>query len=146
MSGLELEYFRRFDMKENVLKWASEEVIVPYKKPIFEDSTGRILKFETRKYITDVWLLIKRPSGELVEIVAEIKPLSQVEKPKEPLRKTKKSMKNYINACCIWQINMMKWKSALEAIERLRKQGRNIYFQILTENKIIEFNNGQIQS
>lgn len=139
MSGLEMEWFVKFDNNSNVLRWASEEVIINYPRPIFESKTGKIIKYEKRRYITDVWLYMKNHKGEMVEIIGEIKPISQVEQPQKPERNTPKAMKRYINNYMIWTINQMKWKYAIKAVEEMRKRGKKIYFQILTENKIFEY-------
>jgi len=139
MSGLEISFFTRFDNNPNVLKWASEEVIIPYPKPIFESTTGRVLRYEKRRYITDVWLLVKNNKGEMVEVIAEIKPLSQVNKPEAPKKQTPKAMRGYINSYMIWMVNQMKWKFAIKAVEEMRRKGKKITFQILTETKMFEY-------
>ena len=33
-SGLELKFFRFFDLNENVIKWGSENIVIPYISPI----------------------------------------------------------------------------------------------------------------
>jgi len=138
-SGLEINYFKKFDMNSKVKRWNSEEVIIPYPKPIFEYTTGVFKKYSVRKYYMDVWLLFENEKGERYEILGEIKPFSQTYKPKSPKRKTKKSQRNFINKTIQWYVNEAKWKQTLKYCEHLRKKGRNIRFQILTENKIIEY-------
>ena len=64
-SGLELNYFRILDANPNVLKWGSEEVVVPY---IFEG--------KQHNYFIDIFVIFK--SGEEIKkFIIELKPYKQ---------------------------------------------------------------------
>ena len=79
-SGLELDYFRILDKNPNVLKWGSEEVVVPY---FFEN--------KWHKYYVDLFVIFK--FGESVKkYFIELKPYSQTVEPKVSKRKKQMSM------------------------------------------------------
>jgi len=139
-SGLEIEYFRNFDINKNIIQWQSEGIAIPYKKPIF-DGVGRIIRFEIRKYYPDVHLIMKNKNGEIQEILGEIKPYKQIIKPELKNRKTQKSIKNYVNEKCVWFINICKWKAANSFAKAINeKYKRNITFYLfLEDNKTINF-------
>jgi hypothetical protein len=135
-SGLEQEKFRSFDSNPNILAWNSENIIIPYNKPIF-DGAGKLIKFEVRKYYVDVYLVAKN-KDIIEEYLAEIKPLSQVHIPVKPKRKGKKTTKNYLNKMCTWYVNMAKWTTSKKYADMLRKKyNRNIDFIIITEKDTI---------
>ena len=57
-SGLELKFMRYLDGNDSILKWSSEEIIIPYRSPI----DGKV-----HRYFPDFW--IKTAQGEtLIEI------------------------------------------------------------------------------
>lgn len=121
LSSYERATFRWCDLSPNVIRWSSEEVVVPYHDPI---------KQKNRRYIVDVYLEYKMPStGEVRKILIEIKP-SQFTKPPKKGRKRKDI---YEAECATYITNQAKWGAA----EKFAKQ-RGWEFQLLTENEIFK--------
>ena len=115
-SGLELDYFRILDKNPNVLKWGSEEVIVPY----FFDN-------KWHKYYVDLFVVFK--FGESVKkYFIELKPYSQTVEPKVSKRKKQMSM---LYEAHQWAKNQAKWKAATDYA---KKNGWE--FHILTEKDL----------
>ena len=61
-SGLELKFFRFCDNNQNVLKWGSENVVVPYRSP---------LDNRMHRYYVDNFIVIKEGS-EIKKYLVEI--------------------------------------------------------------------------
>lgn len=115
-SGLELEYFRILDKNPNVLKWGSEEVVVPY---FFEN--------RWHKYYVDLFVVFK--FGESTKkYFIELKPYSQTIEPKVNKRKKQMTM---LYEAKQWAKNQAKWKAATEFA---KKNGWE--FHILTEKDL----------
>jgi hypothetical protein len=115
-SGLELDYFRLLDKNPNVLKWGSEEVIIPY----FFDN-------KWHKYYVDLFVVFK--FGESVKkYFIELKPYSQTIEPKVSKRKKQMSM---LYEAHQWAKNQAKWKAATDYA---KKNGWE--FHILTEKDL----------
>lgn len=113
----ERQAFRWLDEHPKVIKWSSEEVIVPYKCK----TDGKM-----HRYYTD--LKIKMADGKTYLI--EIKPESQTKEPKIRSRKTKK----YINEVLTYVKNQSKWEAAQEYCEN-----RGWVFQVWTESTLKSF-------
>lgn len=106
------------DMNENILKWSSEEIWIPYLSPI--DS-------RVHKYFPDFYIKYKDNSGNIQENLIEVKPKRQVEGPKPKARVTQKQLyeiKEYAK-------NQAKWKAAKEFCA-----DRKWEFKILTEDNL----------
>jgi hypothetical protein len=115
-SGLELEYFRILDKNPNVLKWGSEEVVVPY---FFEN--------KWHKYYVDLFVVFK--FGESTKkYFIELKPYSQTIEPKVNKRKKQMTM---LYEAKQWAKNQAKWKAATDFA---KKNGWE--FHILTEKDL----------
>ena len=90
-----------FDLNENILWWASEEVIVPYKSPV----DGRY-----HRYYPDFVINVRQRDGRTKPLMIEVKPENQKNAPKVRARKTKK----YINEVVTYAVNQAKWDAATE--------------------------------
>ena len=110
-SGWELDFMRYLDRQPNVLKWSSEEIIIPYKSPI---------DGQWHRYYPDFW--VKTATGESV---IEIKPKKQTVPPKP----NPKHKRRYLREVKTWGINEAKWKAAKEVCEN-----KGWKWQILTED------------
>lgn len=106
------------DTNENILKWSSEEIWIPYLSPI----DNRI-----HKYFPDFYIKYKDTSQRIKESLIEIKPKRQVNGPEFKKRITKKQ----INEVKEFAKNQAKWKAAKEFCEDRRWD-----FQILTEDNL----------
>ena len=114
----ELKFMRYCDSNTNIVKWSSEEIVIPYKSPIDN---------RFHRYFPDFYLKYKDNTGKLIEKVVEIKPAKQVQEPKIQKRKTKK----YVTEVVTYAKNQAKWMAAEEFCK-----DRKWKFQILTEKEL----------
>ena len=114
-SSWEARCMNYFDLNENILWWASEEVIVPYKSPI----DGRY-----HRYFPDFVINVKQRDGKTKTLMIEVKPENQKNAPKVRARQTKK----YINEVVTYAVNQAKWDAATEYCN-----DRMWEFKVLTE-------------
>lgn len=114
---------RRFmywcDTNPDVLSWASEEVIIPYRCA----TDNRM-----HRYFVDFWVekVVNRETGEKERWIVEVKPSSQTKVPKKTGRKTEKT---YLKECQTYAKNISKWDAAKAWAE---KHGHR--FLLVTEN------------
>ena len=116
-SGLELKFFRFCDTNPNVLKWGSENVIVPYKSP---------LDNRVHKYYVDNFVSIKE-GNKVINYLVEIKPSKQTKPPQTKYRKKR----HLIYEQKMFITNQAKWKAAREYC---KKSG--FTFIIITEKEL----------
>ena len=106
-----------FDRNDNVLEWASEEIIIPYVSPF----DGRV-----HRYYPDFFLKIKK--GQQTEMwIIEVKPSKYLKPPKEGKRKTK----SYLYEIREWGRNSAKWEAAKDYCEK-----RGWVFDVWTEKTL----------
>ena len=120
-SSWECRVMSWLDNTEEILEWASEEIIIRYVSPI-DNSVHR--------YFPDFWVRMKTDNG-IKTYILEVKPYKQTRPPKPP---KKKSLK-YINEVSTYLINMAKFDAAKTWCEE-----KNIEFKILTEKDIFGSN------
>jgi len=106
------------DGNVNILKWSSEEVVIPYKSPIDN---------RYHRYFPDFYVKMKSSTGKIEERLIEVKPQKQVKGPTIQKRRTKK----YIAEVYEFAKNQAKWKAA-ESFCKDRKWN----FQIITEKEL----------
>jgi hypothetical protein len=116
-SGLEKKFFKLMDTESNILWWSSEEMFIPYRSPIDDPNENKI-----RRYFVDI---VFGTTNEET-IMAEIKPSTQVSRPKP-----RKNSKNYIKESITYSVNDAKWKAAMAYCEK-----NNMRFVILTEKNL----------
>ena len=114
----ELKFMRYCDSNTNIVKWSSEEIVIPYKSPIDN---------RFHRYFPDFYLKYKVNTGKMIEKFVEIKPAKQVQEPKVQKRKTKKYVTEVVN----YAKNQAKWMAAEEFCK-----DRKWKFQILTEKEL----------
>jgi hypothetical protein len=107
-----------FDQNPSVLKWSSEEVIVPYKSPI----DGR-----WHRYFPDFLIRVRNKEGMTETILIEVKPFKETREPKKRSRVTRQ----YLYEVRTWGINSAKWKAAKEFCK-----DRKWKFMIITEKEL----------
>jgi hypothetical protein len=117
-SSLELTLMKVFDTHPDILAWASEEVVIPYRCP----TDGKI-----HRYFPDFLIKKRAKDGTIKNVLIEVKPSQQTKEPKKPKRKTRR----YLNEVLTWGKNQAKWKAAEEYC-----LDRGFEFQILTEKEI----------
>ncbi len=121
-SSLEKKWFRFFDLHNSIVQWKCEETIVTYVSPL----DGR-----SHRYYIDVYIKYINKKNVVKEALIEIKPLSQVSRPKIPKYKTK----SFIHQVNTYLVNEAKWNQAKKvAVEN------DMDFKILTEKGFIEWN------
>lgn len=114
----ELKLMRYLDSHPEVVNWASEELIIPYRSPI----DNRI-----HRYFPDFTVKKRLPDNTIETIIVEIKPASQVAEPKRQTKPTKR----YIREVMTYGVNQAKWKAA----EQFCAQ-RNWKFVVMTESHL----------
>ena len=107
-----------FDQNPNILKWCSEEVVIPYKSPI----DGR-----WHRYFPDFLIQVRTKEGDIDTILIEVKPHKETKEPAKRERITK----NYLYEVQTFGINSAKWKAAEEYCA-----DRKWKFMILTEKEL----------
>jgi len=117
-SGLERKYYSYCDRTPQILKWSSEECIVPYISP---------LDNRKHRYFVDLYVEVLTKDGTIKKFLIELKPESQTKEP----RKTKKITRYYMEECKAWIVNRAKW----DAAEAFCKQS-GFEFKILTEKDL----------
>ena len=106
------------DENPGVIKWSSEEVVIPYLSPVDN---------RWHRYFPDFYVQTKNKQGMLESRILEIKPKSQAVAPKAKKRVTKQ----YIQEVMTYGINEAKWKAATEYCK-----DRNWKFMVLTEDDL----------
>ena len=117
-SRWEAKFMKYLDDHPDVLSWASEEVIVPYRSPV----DGK-----AHRYFPDFLVRKRNPTGIIETLMVEIKPAEQTN---EPIKK-KTINKAYVNEVMTWGVNQAKWKAAKEFCDDRRWK-----FVILTEKEL----------
>lgn len=117
-SSWECKVMSWLDRNDNIVSWASEELIIPYISPV----DGR-----RHRYFPDFLVKVKTRDGSVRTMILEVKPKKQTEKPEQRKRITKQ----YINEVATWGVNQAKWKAATEFC-----LDRGWEFKILTEEHL----------
>lgn len=113
-SSWELGAFNWCDKHPGIIKWSSEEVVVPYRCR----TDG-----EMHRYFVDLYIKF----SNLEEYLIEIKPSGQTIMPKSNGRRTKK----FLMEVETFQKNTSKWEAASEYARR-----RGMTFEIWTEETL----------
>lgn len=123
-SLLERRFMVYLDNTSSVLKWSSEEIVVPYVSP---------LDRRVHRYFPDFYMKYKDKNAMIVETLIEIKPSKQTKPPdpKRKLTKTGRTSKRYLKEVNTYIINDAKWKQAVKFCE---ERGWN--WRIVTEKDI----------
>jgi len=106
------------DRNPQVLKWQSEETIIPYRCPTDN---------KLHRYYIDFRIQIKTKEGLLKTYLVEIKPDKQTKPPEFPGKRTKK----YLTESYYFIKNQAKWEAA-----KSYAKDRGWEFIILTENHL----------
>ncbi len=116
----ERRFMKFCDTNQSVLRWGSEEVVIPYISP---------LDRKPHRYFVDFIVEMKTPEGGIKTMLIEVKPKKQCCQPKKPKRQSR----NYICEMQTWITNSAKWKAAKEAA-----QSRGWEFRVLTEDDLFK--------
>ncbi len=96
----ERKMFRYCDTNTKVLKWASEEIVIPYYNPI---------KRRAARYYPDVYMEYIDSNDNKKKCLIEIKPLKETKPPT-----LKRRCRSLLLAEAMFEQNQAKWKAARE--------------------------------
>lgn len=108
---------KSLDKSPNVIRWSSEELIIPY----YDPTTKRI-----RRYFPDFLVTVAQKNGQNKTFLLEVKPESQT-----VLHERKRMTENYKRELITYAINQAKWKAAESFCQ---KQGW--VFKVITEKDL----------
>jgi hypothetical protein len=117
-SSWELKLMRHLDIHPDVLFWASEELVIPYRSPIDN---------KIHRYYPDFYVKKRNSQGVVETLLIEVKPKKQSVPPTPQSKPTKR----YLNEVMTYGINMAKWKAAKEYCE-----DRKWKFLVMTETEL----------
>lgn len=100
-SGWEKRVMDWADTNPNVVRWSSEEIVIPYRSPVDN---------RYHRYFVDFYVEAVGRDGGVRKMLLEVKPKAQTQEPKEQKRKSKR----YITEVVTYGINQAKWKAAEE--------------------------------
>ena len=106
------------DKNPAIVKWSSEETVIPYRC----HTDNRI-----HRYFVDFRIKVKQTDGSIKTYIVEIKPHAQTKPPEYPGRKTKR----FITESLTFVKNQSKWKAAEEWCK-----DRGYEFKIITEREL----------
>ena len=115
-SGLELKFMRFCDTNPNIVKWGSENYIIPYRHP-----DGKM-----RRYFVDNYVAIKE-GEEIKKYLIEIKPSRQTVPPTTKYKKKAHMIYEQVQ----YATNIAKWEACKRYCEK-----RGFSFLILTEKEL----------
>lgn len=117
-SGWEKMVMKSLDENTSVIRWSSEEIIIPYISPIDN---------KPHRYFVDFYVEAKAQDGSVKKMLIEVKPAAQVQPPKQSKRRTKR----FISEVMTYGVNQAKWEAAQKFC-----QSKGWEFKILTENEL----------
>lgn len=117
-SSWEVKVMDWLDRNPDILSWASEELIIPYRSPV--DS-------KIHRYFPDFLVKMRTREGKLKTMLLEVKPKKQTQEPEQRKRITKQ----YINEVTTYGVNQAKWKAATEYCS-----DRGWEFMLITEDHL----------
>ena len=117
-SSWEFRLNRFLDLNPAVVKWSSEELVIPY----WSQADNKM-----RRYFVDYVVQVKGASGLIKTFLVEVKPHSQTLPPK----RGKKREKTYLRECYDYQVNQDKWEAARDYAKK-----HGMEFMIFTEYEL----------
>jgi hypothetical protein len=102
-SSWELKFLRHCDMSNDVVRYSSEAVMIPYTSPIDK---------RVHRYYVDFYVEIGRPDGVVSKWLLEVKPEKHTKLPKRPIKESVKSLENYVKQVKRVLTNQAKFKAA----------------------------------
>lgn len=113
-SSWESTVMKFFDSRKDVIKWGSEEIVIPYLSPADN---------KVHRYFPDFTLEYIDAEGNIKKEVVEVKPLHESD---AKFAKTDRSKEAFL-------VNEAKWKAAFHYCE-----SRGMLFRVLTERSIFK--------
>jgi len=113
----ERKFCRYLDGTDAVIKWASEEIAIPYYNPV---------KKRMARYFPDFYMEYKTKDGKTKKSLIEVKPFKETKPPVY-----KKRTKNVLIAEAMYSQNQAKWAAAEEFC-----LDNGMEFKIMTEKEL----------
>ena len=117
-SSWECRVMNWLDKNPNIVSWASEELIIPYKSPVDN---------RMHRYFPDFVVKVRGQNGKTRTMMLEVKPKKQTKPPEQQKRVTKR----YITEVATWGVNQAKWAAATEYCK-----DRGWEFMLVTEDHL----------
>jgi hypothetical protein len=117
-SSWECKVMDWLDRNDNIISWASEELIIPYLSPTDN---------KYHRYFPDFLVKAKTRDGKFKTILIEVKPKRQTLPPEPKKRVTKQ----YVNEVVTYGVNQAKWQAATEYC-----LDRGWEFRVMTEEHL----------
>lgn len=117
-SSWEIRFLNWCDNNKAIIKYCSEEIVIPYRCP----TDSRI-----HRYFVDFLIKVKTKNNEIKTFLIEVKPSNQVKPPKYPGKQTKR----YITESMTFMKNQAKWEAATRYAE-----DRGWAFKVITEYEL----------
>ena len=115
-----------FDTNENVIKWTSESIVVPYYNPITQ---------RQHRYFPDFTVEYYNESGELIKEIIEVKPEKEAAvaegRATPPAKGKRQSTQSYLKQMATHVKNTQKWDAAKIVAARLGYR-----FRVITEKDL----------
>ena len=115
----ERKFMKWCDLNASVLKWGSEETIIPYVSPIDR---------KIHRYFVDFYVQLQDKNGTIKSYLVEVKPKKYT---KPPSKTPKKKTRAWFSEVKNWGVNEAKWKAATEYAKDKKWE-----FIILTEDHL----------
>lgn len=125
-SSWELKFMMFLDHNEDIVKWGSEAITIPY-----QDESGHFHRYYPDMYYE---LKDKRNPNNYVRVVAEIKPFVETQNPEQPKKFSQKALESYEYRLKTYQKNLYKWLKAKEWC-----QHNGLVFIIITEKQLEKY-------
>ena len=120
-SGWELKCFLTLDKNPAVIKWGSENIILPYIDPT--------RNYTQHQYVVDLFFEALDPEGKLIKYLVEVKPYKETQPPVITKRKKQETI---AYESVTYARNMAKWQSAVKFAK-----SKGWRFLIWTEKQLI---------
>jgi len=122
-SLLERRFMVYCDNNPSILKWSSEEVVIPYVSP---------LDNKIHRYFVDFMIRYRDVNGNIRTSLIEVKPHLQTMEPKKKnIGTSTKPTRRYSTEVMTWGVNQAKWKAATAYCN-----DRKWEFKLLTEKQL----------
>lgn len=130
-SGWEFKFLQFCDVNDNIIRYSSEAVQVPYIDPFDK---------KVHRYYIDMFIEMRCSDGSIAKWLLEIKPDKYTKIPLPPKKKTKKAIEAYEYHKRMTLINIEKFKAAKYWSEQLGAKFGIIQMDRYTEQfSLIEF-------
>jgi len=116
-SGWEKKAMVFFDTNPSILRWGSEELIVPYMSPVDN---------KIHRYFPDFFVETVALNGVKTKYIVEVKPEAQCSPPKQT-----KNKKRLLTETSTYLVNQAKWAAATHFCKQ-----HNMVFLVLTEKHL----------